>query len=228
MAPPAAPDDFQSVLEALRVSQRPQRRPFPLARDVRRRVRGLSSARPSTGDGAHAWVPEEVSALTEEEWRAIVQWYVVVDDHDEGTAVLSITPWPFLDDRHRLVFSREQTTEREVAKSALESFLAANRCQVTPDGLMASAIAGDAKELRVRPVRVGDVFGLSDAALTALGGSDTGTVPPVVVDVSASGREAAKIAFYAAAARPLDPTRRSDRELAEITWAEQDSAGGGT
>ena len=85
-------------------------------------------------------------------------------------------------------------------------------------GTLLSAIAGDESEMRRRPVRVGDVFALSDGALTSLGSGELQSVreAPVIVDVSASGREAAKVAFYAAAVRPVNPKQEADRELAEI------------
>ncbi len=230
MATPAPPDDFRSSVKAVGAAERPQRRPFPLAREVRQRVRDLKAARSDARTTGHAWVPEEVNILTEDEWTALIQWYVVVDDYDEDTAVLSVTPWPTLDDRYRLAFSRERTTEHDVELGVLQRFLAANRCQITTEGLMASAIAGDGRELRLRPIRVGDVYAFSDAALASLAAGEPGDASeaPVVVDVSASGREAAKIAFYAAAARPMNPRRRADRELAEIAWAEQDAEVGGS
>ena len=217
MAAPAPADDFRSSVVAM-TGERPERRPFPLAREARRRVRDIRAARSAAETVGHAWVPGEASMLSEDEWRELIQWYVVVDDYDEDTAVLSITPWPTLDSRQRLIFRRERTTERDVVLGALLGFLAANRCQFTPEGLMVSAFAGDEREMRLRPIRVGDVFAFSDTALISLAAGEpgVGSETPVVVDVSASGREAAKIAFYAAATRPINPRRERDRELTEI------------
>lgn len=215
------PADLPSTVEALRAAPRPRRRPFPLARDVRRRVRELTTTSTSPLS-SRSWVPDELAALAPDRRAALVSWYVAVDDHDEDTTVLSAAPWPSLDDRHRLAFSRALSKEHHVAAEALQRFLEENRCRVTPDGLLAVAIAGDEREFRRRPVRVGDVFAFSDAALRKLLGREIAAADPlVVIDVTASAREAAKIAFYAAAARPINPRRRADRELAEIAWAEQ-------
>lgn len=224
------PGDFRSSVKAIRAAPRPKGRPFPSVDEVRRQVLDVTAARSESRTSVHPWVPAEVTAVSEEDWSALIDWYVVVDDYEETIAVLSIAPWPMLDDQHRQTFSREHTTARDVELSAFQRFLAENRCQVTPEGLLVSAIAGTAKELRSRPVRVGDAFAFSDAALAALPGGDLGDAErvPVVIDISASGRTAAKAAFYAAAARPLDPKRRADREIAEIAWSERDDEARGS
>ena len=67
---------------------------------------------------------------------------------------------------------------------------------------------------------------MSARALDALRTAPTTAHDLEVLDITADAREAAKVAFYAAAAQTLDPTRQADRELAETIWIAQDEAGG--
>jgi hypothetical protein len=149
---------------------------------------------------ARVWVPtglgrrKDLAALA----------YVVVEEIESDFVGLTVSPWPTLDDRGRLRFDLEPSREIGARRRELQAFLGKNR---TP------------KKLARRPLRIGDVFAcairgpLQDGALLA---PEAWMVGPVT-DVSAHAREAAKIAFFSAAA----PLARPEADQEIVTLAPQ-------
>jgi hypothetical protein len=196
-------------------------RPFPTITDARRALRSHRAAEPRAHRGRHPWIPARF-VIGEREWRQLIDAYVAVDDVDDGRAVFSAVPWPTLDARHRLVFGQASIAPFAVRLDVARAFFGANR--LAPN---TAQLSGDAeRQLQFRVLRVGDVFAMSARALDALRTAPTTARDLEVLDITADAREAAKVAFYAAAAQTLDPTRQADRELAETIWVAQDEAGG--
>lgn len=108
-----------------------------------------------------AWLEGQIAPLTEarpagpagEEPRVkpVVE-YIVIDELEEGVAVMLIEPWPFLDERGRLRFQRpDQRVSVDINVEVLQRLLT-NRVPVgelTPEQRAAFVR---------RPLRVGDVF----------------------------------------------------------------------
>jgi hypothetical protein len=146
---------------------------------------------------ARVWVPTGLGSRKDLASLA----YVVVEEIESDFVGLTVSPWPTLDRRGRLHFDLERSREIGARKRALQAFLGKSR---TP------------KKLARRPLRIGDVFAcairgpLPDGALLA---PEAWMVAPVT-DVSAQAREAAKIAFFSAAAPLARP--EADREIVTL------------
>lgn len=178
------------------------------------------------------WIPADYATLPEERRQALLthfRHYLVVDDLEEdaesGTAVLIVTPWPGIDLQGRLRFTRTADGERvdEVIGrdiAAFSAFVNQFRCRINEHGFPVSGFAGDDRVLQRRPIRIGDVFALNDAARLAVRGEETSD-QILLFDISGAARELAKISYYAAAAGVLDAT--DNEELARLAWEEQDT-----
>lgn len=120
--------------------------------------------------------------------------YVVVDELEEGVAVVVCEPWPALDRRGRLRFPRpDLRLSAEVDPAALQLLLASRAPLANLSREQRSAFAA-------RPVRAGDVFCavVDRKALAAEPGAVTAWLGGPPIDVSAQAREAAKAQYYAA------------------------------
>jgi hypothetical protein len=143
------------------------------------------------------WVPAGLSRRKELATLA----YVVIDELESSLVGLTVSPWPTLDDRGRLHFDLERAREVGATKRALETHLAKHRSP--------RKVAG-------RPLRMGDTFAcgikepLKDGELLEPG---DWMVPPIS-DISAEAREAAKLAFFSAAAPLVD--RHADPEVVAL------------
>jgi hypothetical protein len=141
--------------------------------------------------------------------------YLVVDEIVGSSVGLVLADWPSIDSEGRLRFAVAKATLMLGAeRGALEHFLAGHRLPPT---------------LAKRPLRIGDVFGVSPIAaalapvreelvaerrLEPLLSPEEWIAPPIY-DLTAEAREAAKLTFYAAVA----PTLSEDEadELRELT-----------
>lgn len=205
---------MSDAVERLRgdAARRPTERPFPTVGQTRRALDEVRKVQPPPLVGGHPWVPGD-GAESEAAWRARIGWYVAIDDLGDGEVVFSAVRWPTLDERHRLVFDDPQPTVFARPLAAAQAFVNANRSMADDAGL------------RDRELRVGDVFAMSDGALDGLQGTGSGDDSVVILDVTAASREQAKIAFYAAATRTLDPTHDPDHDLAATIWHDRKLAG---
>lgn len=135
--------------------------------------------------GDAPWVPPTLAEVPPEVLRRLR--YVVLDDVDDadGDVVLVAAQWPTVDLLGRVRHAPETAREQYVPVARWTALLAARRIP---------------EELRTRPPRIGDAFAMR------LGRSWDVTRPlGPVVDVTADAREAARTAFYAAVAHPVDP-----------------------
>lgn len=229
MADASSPTDLSEAISRLGTA-RPTRRPFPTVGDTAAAFDRLAERRatePTTR--GHPWIPGDLAHLGEEWWQAHIRWYVVVDDLDGDVTVLTVSYWPALDARHRLTFSPGTEHELNVSTTWLRELLDRCRTEVTGDGGLGTSIRGTGRQMRSRPVRVGDAYAFTGEALRALRDRrDDWSAPGLIVfDVTAPARQEAKIAFYAAAAGSLDPTQGADRDMAELTWQERERTAGG-
>ena len=127
--------------------------------------------------------------------------YLVVDELQEGIAVIVVSPWPSLDERGRLRFGGEAESTRVVVPAqALEDTLRERRrSPVSPAGGPEAA-----RELQDRALAIGDAF----AGLPRYTPDEDGAViedpdswlKGAIVDVSLAAREAAKAQQNAAVA----------------------------
>ena len=139
--------------------------------------------------------------------------YVVVDDLDEGLAVLVVSPWPVADDYGRARFTGPESFQLGVDREAFEELVRRARLEHV----------GDTDEDRARaerPLRIGDVFcagafsseagafeDLRQIAERDVGGGRVGTEAfsgLTLSDVTEMARGAAKLAFYSAIAPAMD------------------------
>ena len=137
----------------------------------------------SRGIEATPWLPEggliDVATATDPASR-----YAAVDHIEGGIATLAVTSWPTVDpDTGRLDFGPKRT---RVTRTARVDLLQA---RVDRDRIAAGQL--------LRPIRVGDVF-----LVRGLSGQPSRW--KVVIDVTRSGRLAAKAALFATAA-PAPP-----------------------
>lgn len=146
---------------------------------------------------ARIWVP---SGLVRRKDLAQLA-YVVIDELESARVGLTVSPWPTLDAKGRLHFDLDRARAVGSTKRTLEAFLAKHR---TP------------RKVARRALRMGDAFAcrvkepLQDGELLE---PELWMVPPVT-DISAEAREAAKLAFFSAAAPLADP--RADREVVAL------------
>jgi hypothetical protein len=146
------------------------------------------------------WAPRSLSRLKDTSGL----FYVVVDEMDERSVRLSVSPWPVVDKYGRLRFHLlGETLQVGAPRRALQLFLNTHRLP-----------SKGAK----RPLRIGDVFAVrgkgSIPATDFPRPEDWMQVP--VHDITADAREAAKASFYAAVA----PTLRPQLDRAVIALAQ--------
>lgn len=149
---------------------------------VEQRVATDESAREASG---RVWVPE---GWTEGVEPRDSDWYAVVDELLDGTAVVAYAPWPRLDEVGRLAFGDEATDAGHaisVAESRLQAIVDAARREVS---------VNDDPAVVERPLRIGDAF----LVRTIEPGDEP--VIEVAADVTTYARAAAKKALYAAVA----------------------------
>jgi hypothetical protein len=154
--------------------------------------------------GEKPWRPGEIR-LPDDELAKLS--YIVIDEIVDDDADVSVSPWPAVDDRGRLVFSDEPALAVRMSVEALTEYL--NTTDFRSGG-------------RSTPLRMG-------AALAAvvrrerLSGGDGPPVPPAewlvppLHDISAAARDKAKEAFYAAVAPTLsrDEVRAIEQEATD-------------
>ena len=146
---------------------------------------------------ARIWVP---SGLGRRKDLALLA-YVVIDELEANLVGLTVSPWPTLDGRGRLHFDLERSRAVGATKRALQAFLARHR---TP------------RKFARRPLRMGDAFAcrvkepLQEGELVE---PERWMVPPIT-DISAQAREAAKLAYFSAAAPIAD--HDADREVVAL------------
>jgi hypothetical protein len=160
--------------------------------------------------------------------------YLVVDELQEGIAVVVVSPWPWLDERGRLRFGGEEESTRVVVPAeALEDTLRERRrSPVSP-----AAGPEAARELQDRALAIGDAF----AGLPRYTPDEDGAfvkdpdswLKGAIVDVSLAAREAAKAQQNAAVAGilttdDLDEVAAEFREQEEPPPEPEDSGPQGT
>ncbi len=154
---------------------------------------------PPRQPATRAWEPEDAPVpLT-----ALVEMaYIVVEELLEETVSLTVSQWPGVDERGRLVFAG-RTDAVFVNRNAFQQMLRSQR-QV---GQQIEITSDRARAIRERPVEVGDVF----AARLAPRRRGRRPADPAqlfdgsVIDISAQAREAAKTSFLAAVTPTLAP-----------------------
>jgi hypothetical protein len=119
--------------------------------------------------------------------------YLVVDEIVEDAVDVSVSPWPGVDDRGRLVFADEPARSAQASPSALLRYL--RRVDFRPGPAPAALRMGDAFAARVRPGRL-------EAAERAVLAPSAWLVPPVY-GIGSAARQKAKEAFFAAVAPTL-------------------------
>jgi hypothetical protein len=160
------------------------------------RLAAPAPARMSVG----RWAPVD-TALPEAELAHVS--YIVIDEIVGDAVDISISRWPDLDERGRLLFTEDESPRSvRASAAALEKYLSSVdfRSAHWP-----------------RPIRMGDVFAarIRMRKLRALEreGETAATPPgpsawmiPPVYDITAQARDKAKEAFYAAVSPTLRPT----------------------
>jgi hypothetical protein len=127
------------------------------------------------------WQPEGLA--TEDVARGS---YITIDELEDDAGAARVTPWPVLDERHRLRFP-----DRERGFT------------IAADGPRVAAIADRYRSER-RPLRIGDVFW---AVVDRPERPDRSDLADIVVapllDITTAAREAAKTQYFAAVAAVL-------------------------
>ena len=152
------------------------------------------------------WLPPGLPA----DWNADASFlYSVVDEKIEGLVTVSFSFWPLVDEDGRLSFAADEAPTLVFEEAMLSEFLAQTRelsaPQEAPSGLIS------------RELRVGDVFAVRPLPRLArvLEGEARQPPRPVIperwlsppiYDVTPDARDAAKLAYYAAAAVLLPET----------------------
>lgn len=141
--------------------------------------------------------------------------YVVVEEMESDFVGLTVGPWPTVDEKGRLHFELNRSLTVGARKRTLQAFLGKHR---TPT------------KIARRPLRIGDVFACAVKASVPDGellSPDEWMLPPIT-DISTQAREAAKVAFFAAAAPLARPKADHDvvalaRKSAPLQSMESDS-----
>jgi hypothetical protein len=175
-----------------------------------------------SGRGSRRWLPPGLPQGWADD--ASVR-YVVVDEVLEGSVTLAVSRWPELDRRGRLRFGQTSPLSVSVEHAKLAQVLGS---RVLPEE---SGTQSTAQEVADRPVRVGDVFAVREIRpLSTLlrrrsragGPGRTRFVDPqlwldeTVYDLTAVAREAAKLAYYAAASIPVGRSEVEARIAGEL------------
>ena len=152
---------------------------------LRERVESGEAKSAQVESSDEPWVPSILAAAPSGVLRRLT--YAVLDEHDDDGLSFVLTAWPYLDALGRVRHRRETAIEVTVGADAWHALLTEHRLPSV---------------LRERPSRIGDVF----AVLLADPGQPDLLAPTgPVVDVTADARDAARAAFYGAAAAPLPP-----------------------
>jgi hypothetical protein len=141
----------------------------------------------------------------------------VVDEKVEGLVTVSFSPWPLVDEDGRLSFPSDDAPTLVFEEDLLTAFLAQTRQLSVPVEAPSDLVS--------RELRVGDVFAVRPRApLTRVLEGEAEEPPrpviptrwlsPPIYDVTPDARDAAKLAYYAAAAALL-PESTIEVELAE-------------
>ena len=147
------------------------------------------------------WIPRE---LSHDRYQSDLR-YVVVDDLEDDYASLAISLWPVVSRLGRVSFHPEgfdRNGGSDLVKLQLKNL----------NHLLEQSRSGSPEPLATRPVRIGDTFAVPAQQISRLK-TDSSTELVNFVDVTASARELAKIAFYSAASGTLDLGDESDTEL---------------
>jgi hypothetical protein len=147
---------------------------------------------PKPAPARRPWKPRGVN-LSSAELRKLS--YLVIDEIVEDNAALSVSPWPAVDDRGRLVFADEPALAVQASVSAFVGYL--GRADFRSRRRLQTLRMGDAFAARVRRERL-------DRADEELLPPRTWLVGPVY-DIHSPARDKAKEAFYAAVAPTLKP-----------------------
>ena len=145
------------------------------------------------------WLPE---GWTEAVEPRPSDWYVVVDELMDGTAVLAYARWPRLDAVGRLSFGKKGTDARHAIS------IPEDRLQTIVDDARRESSPEDDPAVVERPLRVGDAF-----LVRRIEGGDQPVVD-VAADVTTYARTAAKKALYAAVAPRVSPQEAQALRLA--------------
>lgn len=161
-----------------------------------------------------AWLPPGLPP----DWNADASFlYSVVDEKIEGLVTVSFSSWPLVDEDGRLSFPPDEAPTLVFEEALLSEFLAQTRQLPVPSEAPSDLVS--------RELRVGDVFAVQPRPRLArvLEGEaqepgrpvipDRWLSPPVF-DVTPDARDAAKLAYYAAAAVLL-PESTIEVEIAE-------------
>ncbi len=148
------------------------------------------------------WEPVELHAADISPDQYPRPLYVVVEDTTpgpDGEVVLDVGFWPRLDEDGRLNF------EESAQEHAMDESLSA------PRQLVETVLARwrDALGQAQRPIRVGDAFFIQ----TDLMHVESPNEWQIVIDVTASARDAAKVAFHAATMAPVEAERSGELNL---------------
>jgi hypothetical protein len=159
------------------------------------------------------WLPPGLPA----DWNADASYlYSVVDEKIEDLVTVSFSSWPLVDEEGRLSFAADDPVTLVFDEATLSNFLAENRKVADPQEAPSGLVS--------RELRVGDVFAVRPRPRLArvLRGKarqpPRGVIPdrwllPPIYDVTSHARDAAKLAYYAAAAALL-PESTIEAEIA--------------
>ena len=147
---------------------------------------------PKPAPARRPWKPRGVNLPSAELARLS---YIVVDEIVEDNAALSVSPWPSVDDRGRLVFGVEPALAVQASVGAFVRYL--GRADFRSRRRLETLRMGDAFAARVRRERL-------DHAAEQLLRPSAWLVGPVY-DIHSPARDKAKEAFYAAVAPTLKP-----------------------
>ncbi|HEU4355983.1 MAG TPA: hypothetical protein VFT27_10380 [Actinomycetota bacterium] len=127
--------------------------------------------------------------------------YVVIDELESGFVGLTINAWPAIDELGRLRFDLAHSLSVGATERELHAYLTKHR---TP------------RKIADRPLRIGDAFAcrIRPPILDGELADPSRWMVPPITDVSAEARNAAKLAYFSAAAPVVD--RRTHREVVEL------------
>lgn len=179
---------------------------------------------------AHAggkWRPLGLpESITNEDLAGFV--YAVVEERIDEILGLIVTSWPKADGGHPVFAGPEQEYEVAVANADLHQALSQRYIESALQ-LTSQRLLLESKELRERPIEVGDTFAIPAsldavaAAAEAAGPVEANSwIEGQVIDITADAREAAKLATLRAVAPPLDPNTEQ-RLLADADQEAEDS-----
>jgi hypothetical protein len=157
-------------------------------------------------------VPEKLAERSDTELAKLS--YIVVDEIVEEAVNVSLSRWPEVDERGRLVFADDPPLSVWADASALRRYLERHGFSAAPDEPRALRM-GDAFAARARTTKLADLerAGRSPPRPSAW------IVPPVF-DLRKVARDKAKEAFYAAVSPTLKPSQARAMEAVPLPEAE--------